>query len=163
MNLHPTSFGNNILVRDYFLQDDSAERRELCVRIEGIDGVTVAQVAEAVRQVQLWEPRPAGRGDFAFVTALGEKRAVQVRIPEGYDPANRYPLIVGHGGWSAEDTDDCPDSLLALIWPARDEFVIAAPVRYDAALFNAKPVQALEPVDLLREWLAQQAKGGDRR
>jgi len=138
------------LVVAYFKQDDSTERRKTLVRIEELDGATVQKVAEAIRKAPLWNSRPTRRDDFVFTTASGERRAVQVQLPNGYDPAGRYPLALGLAGGGGGD-DAVLDNIVAMIGPPADGVIVAVPRECRGCEFNARPAETFEPLDLLKE------------
>ena len=139
------------LVLAYFQQDDSTERQKTLVRIEELDGATVQKVAEAVRKAPLWESRPTRRDDFVFTTASGERRAVQVQLPNGYDPAGRYPLALGLAGSGGGGDDAVLDNIVAMIGPQADGFIVAVPQECRGCVFHSRPGETFEPLDLLKE------------
>jgi len=186
------------LVQEYFREADDEARAKIGVRIaELVDGRT-GPVAEAMGRVRLWEPQPAGVSRFTFqpepaadkkkpakprsprrgqppapepeAEAKDPSTEVLVRVPEGYDPARRYPLILalhGKGGrgehmlgylqhvMSGGGASGRPQGGQDGTQQARanplDEFIVAAPTDYRAGWFNSPMEEAGDPPALLKE------------
>lgn len=101
------------LVGRYFKATDRSERTALVAEIRKASGDSVATVAAAMLDVQLWEPIGDGVEEIA------------VTLPDDYDPKKRYPLILAYVD-SGEK------------WPtAFGEFIVAAPRSIDNDPFNA--------------------------
>jgi len=187
------------LVAAYFRESDDEVRAKLGVRIaELVEGKT-EPVAEALGRVQLWEPQPAGVSRFTFqpeppadrkkhaapraprrgrsapppeAETEGEDTSteVTVRLPDGYDPSRRYPLILAlhgkggrgeqmiaylqhvmSGGGASSRPQGGQDGTQQARANPLDEFIVAAPTDYRAGWFNSPMAEAGDWPQLLKE------------
>ncbi|MBI4718877.1 MAG: hypothetical protein HY763_13815 [Planctomycetes bacterium] len=104
------------LLREYFRTDDAARRSALATDIEQATAGSVAAVAAALGELQLWEEVPDSES-LRFV--VRGKRGVVVarcRPPRGYVPTTAYPVVVeatdrrGTFPMGARDDFPAPDS-----------------------------------------------------
>jgi len=153
-----TTFGQNpgeapslqTLVARYFRSTSPTQRDAVAATVEALPGVTIDDVANAVRNVQLWDPQPTGLQKFVLSTRRGVPLDVHVHVPLGYDPARAYPLLLAfHGsGGKGEEYIHFP---LQLLGDRVNEFVVAAPTEMEGAFISSTPIEAHDPTDLVRE------------
>ena len=138
------------LVTRYFQAPFPEARDAIAAEIESLPGVTINEVAGAVRRVQLWDPQPSGLHKFVFDTRRGEPMDVHVHVPPNYDPRRAYPLLLAfHGaGGKGEEYIHLP---LHLLGDRVSEFIVAAPTELEGAFISSTPLEAHDPADLLRE------------
>jgi len=138
------------LVEDYFREADSKARAELGVRIATLVDGDVTPIAEALGRVQLWSAQPAGAARFQLHTGRDRVTHALVRVPQGYDHTQRYPLILGLHGKGGRG-EDILGYLGSVLKDRLDEFIVAAPTDYKGASFNTTPDEAGDPPALLTE------------
>jgi len=137
------------LTKWYFLAPERETRLRLGVQISELVGGDVKPVAEALERAQLWAPQPAGVTEFDLERASGQSTALAVRVPRGYDPQQRYPLILGLHGMNGRG-EQVLRYLEHCLGEAIDEYLVAAPTDYRGTWFNIDPEEAGDPSALLR-------------
>ena len=118
---------NDLLVK-YFQAATWPQRNEIQGEIVKIEGLDCAKLADAIRSLQLWQPQESGeqRRTLRLGYDASSDMDVVLRVPPGYDPAKKWPLIItlhGHGG----QAEHMLHLTQQLIGSRVDEFVIAAP------------------------------------
>ncbi|MFY9269104.1 MAG: PHB depolymerase family esterase [Candidatus Manganitrophaceae bacterium] len=84
----------SLLVQQYLASGDPGQSKQLLDEIQTQKGVTVEQVEEAIRQGGPYPPEPK-RGSLHLTVEIEDQPAdYALYVPESYDPANAYPLIV---------------------------------------------------------------------
>jgi len=86
------------LVCEYFQTSDEANRARLASLIESSAKGDLLAVARAVRDVQLWPALPHASGVLDVSSPLTNEATFALELPDGYDPAQRYPVIVCFAG-----------------------------------------------------------------
>ena len=82
------------LVQDYFRSRNSGQRAVLADSIEELTDGDLALVADALHEVQLWESIPGDIGRFMTPSDTDPTVFGSYRLPPGYDPTRRYPIII---------------------------------------------------------------------
>lgn len=134
------------LIATYFQTADGSERAALIGSIERAAGGSLAQVASAVEQTQLWDPMDKTEQVLSVAAGPGGQARLHVTLPPDYDAAKRYPMVLVLPGTSANGLDSFDRSWLDSL---ASNFVIAIPDDFSCADFNA-PQQA---ATLPRAWL----------
>ena len=141
------------LVTTYFRASSPQERRDVVSRLQHRKDVTLPALADAVRHVQLWSPQPPGLQavipeDYPSPPARGDLPPAYVRVPDDYDPARAYPLIILLD-------DRCLDGGVfltiaeGLLGRRVNEFVVAAPTQLAGFTLDADEGDASSPPRLL--------------
>lgn len=130
------------LVEQYFGTTDRSGRTALVAEIRKSAGESVAAVAAAMMDAQLWESIDESADEIAVSYGPGRHTRIAVTLPDDYDPTKRYPLILAF-----VDPVEAPAERE---WPeAFDDFVVAAPLDIDNDPFNAGIQGSAAPA----EWL----------
>ncbi len=116
------------LLREHFSAKTSSQRAEIQKKILTEGQLTPPKLSAAIRALQLWSPQPAGEQETILRLRKGQssERPVWMHVPQDYDPAKRWPLLItlhGHGG-QAVHMLRLTRQLLA---NRAEEFIIAAP------------------------------------
>ena len=129
------------LVGQYFKSDSPSGQQKIASQISRLDGISIKQVAQAIRNTQLWAPHEAGVQKFKITCEREHGKRphemqVHARVPEGYDHERRYPLLLAfHGrGGQGERYLAFAESLLG---DQADEYIIAAPTDYQGVWFGS--------------------------
>lgn len=83
----------NPLVQQFLASEDPNQSEALLKEIQNKKGVTVAQIEQAI-QDGLYPPEPRVGALHLELEIEGEPADYALYVPEGYDPAAAYPLIV---------------------------------------------------------------------
>lgn len=138
------------LIETYFQAPNNNVRSALAGDIESLEGITIEAVAEAVQNVQLWQPRTPGFEHFVLDTRRGVPMDVHVHVPAGYDPTRAYPLLLAFHG-STGTGGGYIHFALQLLEDRRNEYIVAAPTRLEGPFISSQPDEAFDLPDLLRE------------
>jgi poly(3-hydroxybutyrate) depolymerase len=141
--------------------DEPVARSRVVERIEATPRVTTADVAEALRSLQVWEPVKPGVHEFELPNAEGGPTKVIVRVPAGYDPARPWPVVIGlHGtGGQAAEYVGFVQSLLG---DRGNEFLTACPQEIRGDTFYGTLDESAQPLELLRELRRRYRVNSDR-
>jgi len=140
-------------IEAYMRADSARDRRQALADIRAQPKATFAAVAEALAQVQLWEPRAPGLESIELRLPRPGKRlphlvSVPVRVPAGYDPGRAFPLLLG---FPNRDTDPAQFAafLATMLGTRADEFLIAVPSRLEGVWLTDPQAAAGDPLALL--------------
>jgi predicted esterase len=137
------------LVEQYFRTTGARARKELAQKIEDYPGATVNSVREIIRTTNLWESREPGPETFTLKTEAGETD-VTVVIPQGYDAAKAYPLIIALHGQGGEG-GPYAEFVRWLLGPKKEQWIVAGPSNYSGWSFSVLPKDQADPARLIRE------------
>lgn len=121
------------LLREYFTAPTIAERTSVEKKILAEKSLNHTKLAKAIRTLQLWEPQQPGEFELTVRLRKGKSSETRliVRIPAGYDPGKKWPLIIALHGHGAK-----PESMLRgtvqTLGDHSDEYIIVAPDRLGA-------------------------------
>lgn len=155
----------NPLVQQYLASEDSSQSEALLKEIQEKKGVTVERVEQAI-QSGIYPPDPNVGALHLDLKIKGEPADYALYVPETYDPATAYPLIVClHGaGFTG-------DSYLER-WQARlgEKSILACPTMMGGAWWSPggealvmeviKSVQSKYHIDPDRVYLTGMSNGG---
>lgn len=163
----PAPQGNlNLSVQQYLASEDDTQSEALLSEIQSQKGVTVVQIETAIQEGVLYPPQPSV-GPLHLNINMGEEQAdYALYVPEKYDPANPYPLIIClHGaGFTG-------DSYLER-WQARlgEKSLLACPTMVNGAWWTPEgealvlsvidAVQSKYRIDPNRIYLTGMSNGG---
>lgn len=119
-------------LRAFFDSDDIHEQAHLVEAIETDDAYDRSRVSDWLHAAASFAPCDAGRVTLAVPLPPDGSRDVVVRVPAGYDPQRRWPLIYalhGMGGRAAHIIGDVEH----LLGDDVDRYIIAAPDQYAEA------------------------------
>ncbi len=150
-----------LLVARYFQSASADARSALAERIEHVEGVTLEAVAAAVRSAQLWDARAPGFDTFDLMTERGTTTKVHIHVPETYDPARGYPLLLAFHGQDGDGAGYLRFAL-RLLGDRMNEFIVAAPTRLGGCFIGSPPVESSDPVALFRALKARYHIDTDR-
>lgn len=135
-------------VLEFFKTPEGGARSRLLGIIVNHSEAGLDQVAEAVRNVQVWEPMPAGLQSLDVEYGAGRSVAVRVRVPEAYDHTKRYPLILALHG-QGQGALNYLQYLEQVLGAEAESFILAAPQDYTGTWFEGTAAEAEEPVAIL--------------
>lgn len=142
------------LVQSYFQEPARSKRAAIAARIETTEGATLQRVADALGQVKLWQEQPPGTQQISVQTARPDRQVhvteVHVRVPEGYDPARAYPLLLGLPGANAS-AEEYLRFAARLLGDQVDEFLIVSPEVYDGVWLGSIEEESHDLPRLLME------------
>jgi len=110
----------------YFQADSPAARAGLAAGVAAMPGITVDVVAQRLHQLPLWPAAPPGRTSFDMEGKPGERRAVWVRVPPDYDPAQAWPVMIALHGTHGR-AEHMLDFAVSLLGRQADRMIVAAP------------------------------------
>ncbi|HIL35313.1 MAG: hypothetical protein ABGX83_08130 [Nitrospira sp.] len=84
----------NLLVQQFMLSQDAQQSDRLLKEIKETEGVTVEKLENLIENGVLYPPDPAVGSLHRSVRIGGRKMGYALYVPENYDPAQAYPLIV---------------------------------------------------------------------
>lgn len=116
-------------IKRFFESEDQAERLELARQIAASDSYRPDKVSEWLHGAGLHGKLKPGVRTIAVTLEDGQRRAVAVRIPEGYSPEKRWPLILAFHPTGASG-GDMIRLLAARLGRLIDGYVVAAPTDY---------------------------------
>jgi pimeloyl-ACP methyl ester carboxylesterase len=122
------------LLRKHFTAKTRAEQRRHQDKILSIDGLTAKSLAEAIREVQLWEDQPPGDYEITLRLRKGKasEKKVWMHVPPDYHTDVRWPLIITMHGQGGE-AEAMLRLTLKLLGRRSTEFIVASPQRIGAA------------------------------
>ncbi|MBX3395333.1 MAG: hypothetical protein KF841_08190 [Phycisphaerae bacterium] len=126
------------LLREFFTAPTIEERTSIEKRILAEKSLNHKKLAKAIRALQLWEPQKSGEFELTVRLRKGkssEKRLI-VRIPDGYDPGKKWPLIIALHGRGAKPESMLRGTVLTL-GDHRDEYIVVAPDRLGAMISDS--------------------------
>jgi pimeloyl-ACP methyl ester carboxylesterase len=137
------------LLETYFRARDTRSQRDALAAVRSHDGVTFTEVADALTQVNLWDKRPSGveRVEVTIPRPGSRKPHVtvlHVRVPDDYDPARAYPLLLGFSDAKA-DPEQFVSFLATLLGDRRDDFLIASASDLGGVWFSDPAAAAGDP------------------
>ncbi|MFH1418150.1 MAG: hypothetical protein ABII12_07705 [Planctomycetota bacterium] len=137
-------------LREHFLARTSSQRTQIQKKILADRELTPAKLAAAIRALQLWSAQPSGEQQTVLRLRRGEssERPVWIHVPQGYDPAKRWPLVItlhGHGGQAVHMLR----LTRQLLGNRAEEFIIAAPQDIGPLGFTLPTHTVQRPRDLL--------------
>ncbi|HKQ52546.1 MAG TPA: hypothetical protein VJT74_09265 [Pyrinomonadaceae bacterium] len=116
-------------IKRFFESEDRAERLELARRIAANDSYHPDRVSEWLHSAGLHGKLKAGTRTLTVTLEDGLRREVAVRIPDGYSPEKRWPLILAFHPTGASG-GDMIRLLAGRLGPLIDGYVVAAPTDY---------------------------------
>lgn len=134
----------------YLTTDDADVRERTLKSIEAMPDVTTESVAAALDTLALWPPIEPGLQQFSLAAEAGDPVDVFVRVPAGYDPAKRWPVVIGlHGtGGNGESFQRFVDRILG---GRHNAFIIACPTELRGDTFYDDEPDGAMPFALVRE------------
>ena len=116
-------------IKRFFETSDEAERREIAHQIEADNAYDPSKVSDWLHAAGLHHQFKSGFKTIDVALDNREQRKVSVRVPKGYSPEKRWPLILAYHytGGTGEDMLRLVSRSLA---ERVDEYVIAAPTDY---------------------------------
>ncbi|UCE61136.1 MAG: hypothetical protein JSU63_05170 [Phycisphaerales bacterium] len=132
----------------FFHTENAGTRSRIAATIAEASRSDFQAVARAVAEVSLWSELPAARNVVPLESAAFGTVDVVVSLPDGYDPSQRYPLLVCVPG-----EPDSADEALALAEVCLDKavegFVKVSPQHpFDSPLGESPPAAADLPAFL---------------
>lgn len=121
------------VVERYFLTEDPAPRAELVRRIEALADGDIAAVTAAMRGARLWHGVASRSGTFPFEPSSGRTVTAAFDVPEDYDPAHAYPVIVCEPGPGFGATETLSLARSVLGDTAAGHILVAPPRAVDGA------------------------------
>lgn len=135
------------LVRDY-LRSSGADTQLEDAIIHHPDA-SPRSLIHAIRTAQLWENQPPGvRDDSLALGTANTPYRVVVSVPNGYDVAKRWPLIVALHG-SGGRPEDIMGYMRHLLGNRVDEYIIAAPEGFGSMHLRGDAAEVSRPRDLV--------------
>jgi len=137
------------LLEAYFRAEGARARRDAFAAVRDHPGVTFAEVAAALPKLNLWDEHAAGIEPITLGARSADPQAeLHVRVPEGYDPAQAYPLLLGFPDEQIGTQQFCT-FLASLLGAEADRFLIAAVRNLDGIWFGDSAASAAGPDNLL--------------
>lgn len=149
-------------VRACFAAEDADERARLAVETAVEPGFDRSRTGELLHGALTWPRLKPGRHEMTVPVGLGHARRVTVRIPRGYSPDQRWPLVYllhTSGG-------DGPSFLSfgeRALGRRLEDFVIAAPTHYRQTGLDAPPPFTADHTSILRAVRRAVHLDGDRQ
>lgn len=116
-------------IKRFFETSDDAERREIARRIEAHKEYDPSKVSDWLHAAGLHRQFNSGLQTIEVALENSEQRRLSVRIPTGYTPDKRWPLILAY-----HPTGGTGEDMLRLVSRTLgkhvDEYIIAAPTSY---------------------------------
>jgi predicted esterase len=148
----PSQFEKEIIakLRRFFEVSDKTQRREIARQIELHKAYDPASVSDWLHQAGLHRRIESGVQTITVTLEDGEKRAASIRIPRGYTPEKRWPLILAyhHTGGTGEDIIQIVARSLDKL---SDQYVVAASTDYLPLNIDSKRSWRPEQRLVLRE------------
>jgi poly(3-hydroxybutyrate) depolymerase len=142
------------LVQSYFQEPAKSKRAAIAADIETAEGATLARVADALGQVQLWPDQPAGTQQIDVQTVRPDRQVhvteVHFRVPSGYDPARAYPLLLALPGENAGG-EEYLRFATHLLGERADDYLVAAPEVFDGVWLGSTEEESHDLPRLLAE------------
>lgn len=155
----------NLLVQQYLASADPKQSETLLGEIEGQKGITVEKIEQAI-QTGLYPPQPRVGALHLDLEIEGEPADYALYVPESYDSASAYPLIVClHGAgftgdsylerWQARLGEKsilaCPTMMNGAWWTPGGEALVMAVI---------EDVRSKYHIDSNRVYLTGMSNGG---
>lgn len=142
------------LVQSYFQEPVKSKRAAIAARVETTDGVTLQRAADALGKVRLWQAQDAGTRQIDVQTIRPDRQVhvteVHVRVPEGYDSATAYPLLLALPGENAS-AEEYLRFAAHLLGPQVNEFLVVSPEVYDGVWLGSIEEESHDLPRLLME------------
>jgi pimeloyl-ACP methyl ester carboxylesterase len=137
-------------MKAFFATADPARQAELAAHAEADPVFRRERVTEWLHRLDLFRPLKPGALELHVPVGYGQMRTVTLRLPRGYDPRRRWPLLYAlhpSGGNGPFFLDYVEKQLLG---PAVDEFILAAPTEYHQTGLDAPPPFTVDHPAILR-------------
>ncbi len=129
---------------------DAKTRQDLAAAIAQDPAYKPEKLSELLHSLPLWPQLEAGRSDVDIKVGFGHVRSVTLRIPKGYTPDKKWPLIVCY-----HSSGSTGPSILRhaeqMLGAEADKFVLAAPSFYRQTSLDAPPPFTPEHPAMVRE------------
>lgn len=142
------------LVWTYMDTADAGQAIELLSRILGDSRATIATVSDALRQGRTFQAAPTGQHPSVPIRISGKPYAYSLSVPESYDPAKSYGLVLClHGAgftgdayldrWAGRLGDGyilaCPSYSMGAWWTRSAEALVLGTIRTVSAQYHIDP------------------------
>ncbi|MFQ5591328.1 MAG: hypothetical protein ACE5HE_09215 [Phycisphaerae bacterium] len=128
-------------VQAFFRAENQKARDALLSSISDAAGTRIQQVAQALKSVELWTKLPKRRGVFAFTSGAYGTLSIAYSLPEGYDPATKYPLVLCMPDAHASPEETVEDAA-RLLGHHAGELALVCPERRIGGSFSDAPIAA---------------------
>ncbi|HTQ80633.1 MAG TPA: hypothetical protein VMM92_11590, partial [Thermoanaerobaculia bacterium] len=133
----------------FFATIDPAKRAELAAHAQADPAFRRERVGEWLHRLDLWRPLKPGTSELKVPVGFGQVRTVTLRLPRGYDPSLRWPLIYAlhPSGGNGPTFVGYVEQLLG---PRVEDFVVAAPTDYHQTGLDAPAPFTVDHLAILR-------------
>ncbi len=140
------------LVESYFLTDEAERREALRKRIDELVDGSVAPVIATFSRLDLWPEVAERLGGFPFITEAKDRIRVAYRVPPGYDPSERYPMVLCYSGPQGRSGPGLGfDAFAEVVGQHAKGFVLVTVSRAVGGSFQQAPDEASDLRGLMRE------------
>jgi len=134
------------LVTTFFSTRDQTARGRIAAEINVKTAGSLEQIAAAVARINVWQPINQPSESLTVENPSGGPTRLTVRLPPGYTPEKRYPLVFALPRTSQENANPLDGEILA---SASATHIVVIPDNTRCADFHALAVLSDEP----RRWL----------
>jgi predicted esterase len=136
-------------IKTFFETPDAAQRKDVAAAIAADDAYARSKVRDWLHAAGLFKKLEPGR--ISIESRSGSQTLeVTIRVPKSYDPATPHPLIYALHG-TGGDADGIIVYVEKLLGPRVEQFVVAAPDKYEQFVLNSATPWTPEHRDVLRD------------
>lgn len=137
-------------IKAFFDTPDAAQRKDLAAAIAADTAYDRAKLRDWLHAAGIFKKLDPGR--TSIQSGVGDVKSLEVtiRVPKGYDAGRPYPLIYALHG-TGGDSDGIIAYVERILGERVEQFVVAAPDKYEQVVLNATTPYSIEHRAALRD------------